>query len=90
MPYDWLFELEAHFIRLIPAYTLETLDNCDIDRLLPYYFFHYRKALQEQKAVENKNNQALQRNKDENIVIRNGKKYHKVKAGQASWADKIF
>lgn len=90
MPYDWLFELEAHFIRLVPAYTLEMLDDCDIDRLLSYYFFHYRKAKREQKAAENKENPTLQGGNDENIVVRDGKKYRKVKACQVDWADKIF
>lgn len=89
MPYDWLFELEAHFIRLVPAYTLEMLDSCDIERLLPYYFFHYRKARQAQIKENNQSIQAAQ-STDEDIVIRDGKKYRKVKAGQASWADKIF
>lgn len=88
MPYDWLFELEAHFIELIPAYTLEILDRCDIDRLLPYYFFHYRKALQAKIKVQN--GEELQDVKGDDIVVRDGKKYRKVKAGNASWADKIF
>lgn len=89
MPYDWLFELEEQFIRLLPAYTLEMLDSCDIERILPYYFFHYRKAKKAQKTANNQSGVATQNN-DVNIVIRDGKKYRKVKAGQAAWADKIF
>ena len=65
------------------------LDDCDIDRLLPYYFFHYRKACK--ARIEAMNPKEKDMNGDEsNIVVRNGKKYRKVKAGQASWADKIF
>lgn len=76
-------------IRLIPAYTLETLDNSDIERILPYYFFDYRKALSAKKHA-NKEATDLVATDDENIVIRNGKKYRKITAGQAAWADKIF
>lgn len=65
------------------------LDSCDIERLLPYYFFHYRKARQAQIRGNTQGIQEAQ-NTDENIVIRDGKKYRKVKAGQVSWADKIF
>ena len=88
MPYDWLFELETRFIDLIPAYTLETLDRCDIERLLPYYFFHYRKALQ--NKIRAQNDGTAQNTGEDDIVVRDGKKYRKVKAGQTSWADKIF
>ncbi len=86
MPFDWLFEVENIIIRLVPAYTLEALDKCDINRLLPYYFFDYRKALRAKSRAENGETEA----KEENIVIRDGKKYRKVKGNEVSWADKIF
>ena len=89
MPYDWLFELEEQFIRLLPAYTLEMLDNCDIERILPYYFFHYRKAKKAQMTAVEQGGAPTQSD-DEDIVIRDGKKYRKVKAGQVSWANQIF
>ncbi len=89
MPYDWLFEVEAILIRLIPAYTLEKLDDCDIDRILPYYFFDYRKALSAKKQAENKATDFAETD-DENIVVRNGKKYRKITAEQATWVDNIF
>ena len=57
-------------IRLAPAYTLEMLDNCDIERLLPYYFFDYRLCLRNKKQAS-----------DEEIVEREGKKY-KVVSGR--------
>lgn len=89
MPYDWLFEVERIIINLVPAYTLETLDSCDIDRLLPYYFFDYRKALRARKEAESKETDADTVN-DNNVVIRNGKKYRRVTADKASWIDKAF
>lgn len=81
MPYDWIFEVEQIIIRLVPAYTLETLDKCDIERLLPFYFFDYRKALKRSEEASEDN---------DNIKLRNGKKYRVVKADEASWIDDIF
>ena len=81
MPYDWIFEVEQIIIRLVPAYTLETLDKCDIERLLPFYFFDYRKALKRSEEASEEN---------DNIKLRNGKKYRVVKADEASWIDDIF
>ena len=73
-------------LRLVPAYTLELLDECDIERLLPYYFFDYRKALKTKKRAESEGNQGC----DEKFKIINGKKYRVVTADKASWAKKIF
>lgn len=75
-------------IRLVPAYTLEMLDECDIERMLPYYFFDYRNSLRAKaKSEKDEDVSALA---DENFIIRGGKKYRKVKADQASWAANIF
>lgn len=65
------------------------LDNCNIDRLLSYYFFHYRKAKRANKVCEPQNDNHNSHN-NENIVVRDGKKYRKVKANETAWADKIF
>ena len=80
MPYDWFFEVESILIRLVPAYTLEMIDECDIYRLLPYYFWDYRKALRAKKDM----------GQADTVVVRNGKKYKKITADQAGWLDKIF
>ena len=78
LPFDWIFEVERIIIQLIPAYTLEMLDKCDIDRILPYYFFDYRKRLRNITPD------------DKNVKIRNGKKYRVVKADEAAWINDIF
>lgn len=84
MPFDWLLGIERTLIRLVPAYTLETLDTCDIDRILPYYFYDYRLTLREQKRTEEPESV------EGEIVIRNGKKYRKVNIKDSKCADKIF
>lgn len=86
MPYDWLIEVERIIIRLVPAYTLETLDNCDVERILPYYFYDYRLALRNKDNADENDSETP----TSEIVIRDGKKYRKVKAGAAKWADNIF
>jgi len=65
----------------VPAYTLEALDNCDIERILPYYFFDYRKSLRECEASSSEVGE---------VVTRNGKQYRVVTANNASWIDDIF
>lgn len=60
------------------------LDACDIDRILPYYFYDYRLALREQNHME-----GLEDAEGE-IVVRNGKKYRKVNIKNAKYADNIF
>ena len=62
------------------------LDESDVYRLLPYYFFDYRSSLREKERNENG---ALPKS-EENIVIRNGKKYRVTTADKAGWTDKIF
>lgn len=84
LPDDWIYEVEAIMLRLVPAYTLETLDTCDVDRLLNYYFWDYRKALHRKEADEDAGDP------EENIVYRNGKPYRKVAAKDAAWANDIF
>ncbi len=84
MPFDWLLGIERTLIRLVPAYNLETLDTCDIDRILPYYFYDYRLTLREQKRIEEPGSV------EGEIVIRNGKKYRKVNIKDSKCADKIF
>ena len=64
---------------------MELLDESDIWRILPFYFYDYRLKLR----AETKEN-TDEEGKSENIVIRNGKKYRKVTAGKAKWADSIF
>ena len=87
MPFDWFFEVERIIIRLVPAYTLELLDECDVYRLLPYYFFDYRTSLREKERLLNGTNDD---ESETDIVVRDGKKYHVTTADKASWADKIF
>ena len=89
MPYDWLTEVERIIIRLVPAYTLEMLDGCDIERILPYYFYDYRLALRTKEKSEASGNESPSDNSGE-IVIRNGKKYRRVNARTAAWANSIF
>ena len=84
MPYDWLFEVEAVLIRLVPAYSLEMLDNCDIERILPFYLFDYRKALKAKIRAEGT------LTSEDDVIVRDGKKYRKTTADKATWADKIF
>ena len=84
MPFDWLLGIERTLIRLVPAYTLEVLDSCDIDRILPYDFYDYRLALREREHMEE-----LEDVEGE-IVVRNGKKYRKVNIKNAKYADNIF
>lgn len=84
MPFDWLLGIERTLIRLVPAYTLETLDTCDLNRILPYYFYDYRLTLREQKRIEEPGSV------EGEIVIRNGKKYRKVNIKDSKCADKIF
>ena len=63
------------------------LDNSDIERILPYYFFDYRLSLKaKEKALESGETEET----EDNIVIRDGKKYRKITADKASWADTIF
>jgi len=78
LPHDWLFEVESIIIRLVPAYTLEAIDECDVHRLLPYYIWDYRKALRARKKLE------------DDFVIKDGKKFKRVAADEAEWLDKIF
>lgn len=89
MPYDWLTEVERIIIRLVPAYTLEMLDSCDIERILHYYFYDYRLALRTKEKSESSGDESPSDNNGE-IVIRNGKKYRKVNARTAAWANSIF
>jgi len=70
-------------LHLVPGYTLETLDQCDIERILPFYFWDYRKTL----ANKEKPDTPLAEN---NIVYRDGKAYRKIKAGQSEWTNKLF
>lgn len=89
MPYDWLFEVERIIIGLVPAYTLEMLDNCDIERLLPYYFFDYRKALA-LKTTANSNDVLAKDTAGEEFVVRNGKRYRVINADKAAWINDVI
>ena len=89
MPYDWLKGVERIIIKLVPAYTLEMLDRCDVERILPYYFYDYRLSLRAKEKLEASGDKSPSDN-DGEIVIRNGKKYRKVNVKTASWANSIF
>ena len=70
-------------IRLCPAYTLESLDDCDIDRLLPFFFANIEpdepnKCGKTQPAPAGK------------VIERNGKKYIKKAAKDCDWTKNIF
>ena len=67
-------------LELVPAYTLDTLDQCGLERLINYYLWHYRKQLAQAQGFED----------SDNVVTRNGKKYKKVNASEASWLNSIF
>jgi len=85
LPDDWIFEVEAIILKLVPAYTLETLDKADVERLMNYYFWDYRMRL----SAKSKDEQQTS-DKDCEIVYRDGKAYKKTTAGQAAWANNIF
>lgn len=72
-------------LRLVPAYTLETLDKSDIERLLPFYFYHLRSMLGNEPRTESGEN-----GKIGEIVERDGKLYRRTTASAASWANDIF
>ena len=63
-------------LRLIPAYTLETLDKCDIDRLIPYYLWDYRKSLSAKLKAEAESGKS----ESDEIVYRDGKAFKKTNA----------
>jgi hypothetical protein len=65
----------------VPAYTLEALDQCDVDRLIPYYLWDYRKALISKSKEISDEGEA---------VYRDGKLYKKVVAKNAEWAKSMF
>lgn len=89
MPYDWLTGVERIIIKLVPAYTLEMLDGCDVERILPYYFYDYRLSLRAKEKSEASDGASPSDN-DGEIVIRNGKKYRRVNASTATWVNSIF
>lgn len=78
--------MERIIIRLVPAYTLELLDQSDIERILPYYFYDYRLHLRQAAGTD----KTASANGTDDIVIRNGKKYRRITADRAKWADSIF
>jgi hypothetical protein len=90
LPDDWIFEVEAMILRLIPAYTLETLDQCEIDRLFHYYFWDYRQSLKNKKASGGKTDSQIE--PESNIVYRDGKPYKRINAKNSdeNWAKNIF
>lgn len=71
----------------MPAYTLEALDNSDIERILPYYFFDYRKALRAKRKAEEGKEQTADGG---NTVTVNGRKYRRVTADKSSWVNNTF
>ena len=64
-------------IQFCPAYTLEMLDECDIDRLLPFY---YACAFPEDDTPKT----------NDSVVYRYGKPFKRVNAKNAEWTKNIF
>jgi len=61
----------------MPAYTLEMLDECDVERILPMYFWYCR------THGENADGEAV--TPQTQIVMRDGKPYKVVKPQDAGW-----
>lgn len=72
-------------LKLVPAYTLDTLNESDIDVLLPFYFWNYRKTMGEKASADN-----LDFAEDEEIVEIAGRKYKRTSAKNSKLLDKIF
>jgi hypothetical protein len=70
---EWIYRWEAKIISIVPAYTLEALDMCDIDRLLPFY--HANTS----RDAEKNDNPGRAPEEYGNIVYRDGKAYRKVR-----------
>lgn len=71
-------------LQLVPAYTLKTLNEEDIEVLLPFYFWNYRKTMGEKhiNGAEDKNNA--------DIVEIGGKYYKRTNAKNSKLLDSIF
>lgn len=71
-------------LRLVPAYTLKTLNEEDIEVLLPFYFWNYRKTMGEKhiNGDEDENNA--------DIVEIGGKYYKRTNAKNSKLLDNIF
>lgn len=71
-------------LQLVPAYTLKTLNEEDIEVLLPFYFWHYRKTMGEKRI----NTDEDEDNAD--IVEIGGKYYKRTNAKNSKLLDSIF
>lgn len=71
-------------LRLVPAYTLKTLNEEDIEVLLPFYFWNYRKTMGEKHI----NGDEYESNAD--IVEIGGKYYKRTNAKNSKLLDSIF
>ena len=71
-------------LQLVPAYTLKTLNEEDIEVLLPFYFWNYRKTMGEKhiNGAEDENNA--------DIVEIGGKYYKRTNAKNSKLLDSIF
>ena len=64
-------------MQMLPTYTLERLQDTDIDLLLPLYFWYCKTA----GKASGENPQAY----EGDVVYRDGKPYKKVKPEDAKW-----
>ena len=71
-------------LQLVPAYTLKTLNEDDIEVLLPFYFWNYRKTMGEKhmNIAEDEDNT--------DIVEIGGKYYKRTNAKNSKLLDSIF
>ena len=72
-------------LKLVPAYTLDTLNAADIDALLPYYFWDYRKAMGEKRSIASD-----EKNDSADVVEIGGKYYKRTAANKSKLLDSIF
>ena len=72
-------------LQLVPAYTLKTLYEEDIEVLLPFYFWHYRKTMGEKRT-----NTSAEDEDNADIVEIGGKYYKRTNAKNSKLLDKIF
>lgn len=69
-------------LKYVPAYTLEELDQCDIERMLGYYLWNHRRGLAMEAIKENSDNK--KELGEGNVVYRGGKPYEVL--NDAPWA----
>ena len=70
-------------VQMLPTYTLERLQDTDIDLLMPLYHWYCKQS----KAAYGEDPKAAE---SSDIVYRDGKPYKKVKANDAEWIKNAF